>query len=88
MQLPSVDDVNAQRVAKFGDSITESLNSPTVALFRKLIEDYEREHDIPLVDIAAALAVQSRDGETFLMEPEPPPEYRERRERAERGEPR
>ena len=28
MQLPSVDDVNAQRVAKFGDSITESLNSP------------------------------------------------------------
>ena len=27
MQLPSVDDVNAQRVAKFGDSITESLTS-------------------------------------------------------------
>ncbi|HEY5855944.1 MAG TPA: DEAD/DEAH box helicase [Aldersonia sp.] len=84
MQLPSVDDVNAQRVAKFGDSITESLNSPTVALFRKLVEDYEREHDIPLVDIAAALAVQSRDGETFLME-EPPPERREGRDRGERG---
>ena len=27
MQLPSVDDVNAQRVAKFGDSITASLAS-------------------------------------------------------------
>ncbi|MBJ8340993.1 DEAD/DEAH box helicase [Antrihabitans sp. YC3-6] len=73
MQLPSVEDVNAQRVAKFGDSITESLNSSNLALFRRLVEDYEREHDIPLADIAAALALQSRDGENFLMSPEPPP---------------
>ena len=41
MQLPSVDDVNAQRVSKFGDSITESLASENLALFRKMIEDYE-----------------------------------------------
>src|SRR6476659_5305672 len=33
MQLPTVEDVNAQRVAKFGDSITESLNSDNLALF-------------------------------------------------------
>ncbi|NUS42559.1 MAG: DEAD/DEAH box helicase [Mycobacteriaceae bacterium] len=82
--LPSVDDVNAQRVAKFADSITESLATPHVPLFRKLIEDYEAEHNIPLVDIAAALAVLSRDGENFLMEPDPPAPVRERRERAER----
>ena len=69
MQLPSVDDVNAQRVAKFGDSITESLSSDNLALFRKMIEDYEQEHDVPLADIAAALAVQSRDGESFFMRP-------------------
>ena len=48
-------------------------------LFRKLIEDYERDHDVPMADIAAALALQSRDGEEFLMT-EPPPE--KRRERA------
>ncbi|AOW92023.1 ATP-dependent RNA helicase [Rhodococcus sp. WMMA185] len=82
MQLPSVDDVNAQRVAKFGDSITESLTSDNLALFRKMIEDYEQEHDVPLADIAAALAVQSRDGEAFLMAPEPPPPPR--RERPQR----
>ena len=81
MQLPSVDDVNAQRVAKFGDSITESLGSENISLFRKLIEDYEREHDIPLADIAAALALQSRNGESFLMEPEAPEPVRERRVR-------
>ena len=81
MQLPSVEDVNAQRVAKFGDSITESLGSPNISLFRKLVEDYEREHDIPLADIAAALALQSRNGESFLMEPEAPEPVRERRVR-------
>jgi ATP-dependent RNA helicase DeaD len=75
-QLPSVDDVNAQRVAKFADSITDRLGSSGIELFRKLVEDYEREHDVPLADIAAALALQSRDGEAFLMSPEPPPDRR------------
>jgi ATP-dependent RNA helicase DeaD len=85
-ELPTVEDVNAQRVAKFADSITEALGGPGLDLFRKLVQDYEREHDVPMADIAAALAVQSRDGEAFLMAPEPPPERREPRERRERDE--
>ncbi len=88
MQLPSVDDVNAQRVTKFGDSITESLGNENLALFRRLIEDYEREHDVPLVDIAAALAIQSRDGEAFLLKPEPPAPPRAPREPREPRPPR
>ncbi|QDQ97263.1 DEAD/DEAH box helicase [Tomitella fengzijianii] len=71
MSLPTVDDVNAQRVAKFADSITASLEAPMVELFRQLVEEYQREHDVPMVDIAAALATQSRDGESFLLAPEP-----------------
>jgi ATP-dependent RNA helicase DeaD len=74
--LPSVEDVNAQRVAKFADSITDALGSPGIEVFRSLVEDYERDHDVPMADIAAALALQSRDGEAFLMVPEPPPERR------------
>ena len=83
VELPSVEDVNAQRVAKFADSITDALGGPGIELFRRLVEDYEREHDVPMADIAAALALQSRDGEEFLMSPEPPPERR--RERPELG---
>jgi ATP-dependent RNA helicase DeaD len=75
-QLPSVEDVNAQRVAKFADSITDRLGSSGIELFRSLVENYEREHDVPMADIAAALALQSRDGEAFLMSPEPPPDRR------------
>lgn len=84
-ELPSVDDVNAQRVAKFRDSITDSLNAPGLELFRRIIEDFEHENDVPMVDIAAALALQSRNGEEFLMT-EPPPEKRRERDRDDRGE--
>jgi ATP-dependent RNA helicase DeaD len=78
-ELPTVEIVNAQRVAKFRDSITDALNAPGIELFRSMIEDYGREHDVPMADIAAALALQSRDGEQFLMV-EPPPEKRRERE--------
>lgn len=87
MQLPTVEDVNAQRVSKFNDSITEALASDHLQLFRTFIEDYEREHDVPLADIAAALAVLSRDGESFLMEAEPEPVAPPRREREPRERP-
>ena len=83
VQLPSVEDVNAQRVEKFRDSITEALGGPGFDTFRRLVESYERDNDVPMADIAAALAVLSRDGADFLMT-EPPPE--KRRERPERGE--
>jgi len=84
-QLPSVEDVNAQRVAKFRDSITDAIGAPGFDMFRRLIEDYERDNDVPTADIAAALAVLSRDGAEFLMT-EPPPERR-RPDRPDRDRP-
>ncbi|MDQ2628857.1 MAG: DEAD/DEAH box helicase [Actinomycetota bacterium] len=82
--LPTVEDVNAQRVAKFADSITASLGASGTDLFRSLVEEYSREHNVPMADIAAALALQSRDGEAFLMEPEPPARERRSRDKFER----
>ncbi|MGV0795199.1 DEAD/DEAH box helicase [Mycolicibacterium sp. XJ1819] len=82
--LPTVADVNAQRVTKFRDSITDALDAPGVELFRSLIEDYERDHDVPIVDIAAALAAQARNGDEFFMVEPPPEKRRERPDRDER----
>ena len=45
-------------MAKFRDSITDALGAPGIDLFRRLIEDYERDNDVPMADIAAALALQ------------------------------
>jgi ATP-dependent RNA helicase DeaD len=73
MRLPSVEDVNETRVARFRDAITEALGSEQVGFYRDLIEDYEQQHDVPATDIAAALAVLVQDDRPLLMEPEPEP---------------
>jgi ATP-dependent RNA helicase DeaD len=84
VQLPSVEDVNAQRVEKFRDSINAAIGGPGFDTFRRLVEAYERENDVPMADIAAALAVLSRDGADFLMTEPPPEKRKERPEREER----
>jgi ATP-dependent RNA helicase DeaD len=81
MQLPSAADVNAQRVARFHDAITAALSAPTQSVFKGLVLDYAREHDVPMADIAAALAVMSREDEAFLLPPDATPEKRTPRER-------
>jgi ATP-dependent RNA helicase DeaD len=78
MRLPTVEDVNQTRVAKFTDSITEALGSTQMSFFRELVADYEQAHNVPSADIAAALAVLAQDGQPLLMEPQPEP-VRERR---------
>ena len=74
MPLPTVEDVNTTRVARFTDSITEALASDKLSFFRDLVTDYETEHDVPAADIAAALAVMAQAGQPLLLEPEAAPE--------------
>ncbi len=81
--VPRLEDVNATRVAKFNEAITQALGDSQVATFRELITAYEAEHDVPATDIAAAIAVLAQDGEPLLLQELP--EHRERpaRERRE-----
>ena len=79
MELPTVDEVNDSRKSKFADSITESLEDAQLDLFRALVRSYSTEHDVPMEDIAAALAAQT-SGDEFLMK-EPPKDKRDRRDR-------
>ena len=74
MQLPTVDAVNERRVAKFLGKIGTALESSDLSVFRGLVERYEREHNVPAVEIAAALA-QMVQGKTPLLldEPKYPP---------------
>ncbi|GAA3631270.1 DEAD/DEAH box helicase [Kineosporia mesophila] len=76
MPLPTADDVNSTRVGKFTDSIKASLESPEVAVFRGLIEEFLAENDVPATDVAAALAVMAQAGKSFLLPPDPPPSAR------------
>ncbi|KQT94302.1 cold-shock protein [Marmoricola sp. Leaf446] len=82
MQLPTVEDVNAFRVTKFTQAITQALGDSQLGVFRELVESYASEHDVPVADVAAAIAVLAQDGEPLFVEdvPEVTPERRERRE--------
>jgi len=66
MELPSIEAVNDQRVVKFLGRITDTLANDGLELYRELIERYEREHNVPTVEIAAALA-RLLQGDTPLL---------------------
>ncbi|MFZ2504267.1 MAG: DEAD/DEAH box helicase [Nocardioides sp.] len=74
VRLPTVDEVNSTRLARFDDAITEALNSgDKVEFFRDVVGHYVREHDVPEADVAAALAVVLQGDTPLLLDPEPEP---------------
>jgi ATP-dependent RNA helicase DeaD len=89
MDLPGVDTVNNQRIAKFKERITSAREAEGLDLYRSLIEDYEREQNVPAIEIAAALA-KMLQGDTPLLVAElaPVAQFREaprgREQRSER----
>ncbi|MFC5789444.1 DEAD/DEAH box helicase [Agromyces tardus] len=90
MHLPTVEDVNVTRLARFDDRITEALSqTERIDGFRDIIAHYVRHNDVPEADVAAALAVVAQGESPLLLEPEPerPRRDREREERdgRERG---
>ncbi|MDO8121722.1 DEAD/DEAH box helicase [Isoptericola sp. b490] len=69
MHLPSVEDVNATRLARFDDSITEALTSGAqIDQFRDIVAHYVEHHDVPEIDVAAALAVLAQGGSPLLLD--------------------
>ncbi len=87
MGLPSVDDVNTTRLARFDDQITQALEARSrIEGFREIVAHYVQQYDVPEVDVAAALAVVAQGDEPLLLSPEPdPPSRPARGERPEKG---
>ena len=71
MRLPSIADVNEQRVSRFKQRITEAVAAGEGAAYRELIELLESEQNIPAIEIAAALASLAQGGAPLLL-PEKP----------------
>jgi ATP-dependent RNA helicase DeaD len=67
MELPTFADVNEQRVARFRLRIVEALAAGQAEPFISLVEEFEREQDVPAVEIAAALASLLQGGSPLLL---------------------
>ena len=89
MKLPTVEAVNDVRIAKFKQRISDTLATGELGLFQQLIEQYEQEHDVPAIEIAAALARIAQGDRPLLLAPPPKREFtpREHDSREHHGKP-
>ncbi len=61
MELPSAEDVTDTRVKRFKAKITETLaDNDDLDKFRVLIEQYQSDYGVPVIEIAAALAAMAQ----------------------------
>ncbi|KRF20029.1 cold-shock protein [Nocardioides sp. Soil797] len=86
MQMPTVEDINTTRLSRFDGAITEALASENVDFFRDVVNHYVTEHDVPEIDVAAALAAVMHTDTPLLLDPEPVRPAREFKERPQRSE--
>jgi ATP-dependent RNA helicase DeaD len=68
MALPTIEDVNDRRVARFHERISAALAADEGEPFRSLIERYEREHNVTGIEIAAALAAIAQGKKPLLLD--------------------
>jgi ATP-dependent RNA helicase DeaD len=89
LKLPSTETVNDKRIADFKQRITDALAAGELDFLQGLVEQYQQEHDVPAVEIAAALARLVVGEQPLLLPPdaERPPrrEWRDQRPDQNRG---
>jgi ATP-dependent RNA helicase DeaD len=84
LELPTTETVNNKRIANFKQQITDTLAGGDLAFLQGLIEQYRQEHDVPGVEIAAALAKLAIGDKPLLLEEQTAKSRKQDRER-ERG---
>lgn len=88
--LPTTETVNNKRIADFKQKISDTLALGELAFMQGLVEQYRQEHDVPAIDIAAALAKMSIGDQPMLLSPDsgrPKRKFDESKARKEDGKP-
>ncbi|MCU7894730.1 MAG: DEAD/DEAH box helicase [Candidatus Thiodiazotropha sp. (ex Lucinoma aequizonata)] len=88
LELPTNEMVNNKRIADFKQSISDTLAVGELDFMQSLLEQYQQEHDIPALEIAAALAKLSIGDRPLLLKLEKEKPVRrntETRQHKERG---
>ncbi|MGH8475871.1 MAG: DEAD/DEAH box helicase, partial [Methylococcales bacterium] len=71
MELPSTEFINDKRMGRFTQRITDTLANDELDFYQQLLEKYQREHNIPAIEIAAALAKLVQGEEPLLLKYKP-----------------
>ena len=70
LELPSTEMVNNKRVADFKQTISDTLAAGELDFMQGLVEQFQQEHDVPALEIAAALAKMSLGDRPLLLKPD------------------
>ena len=68
MPLPSVDDINKNRVERFKGRIIDAIQSENLDIYSQLITELQSEHEVSAEQIAAASCFIAQGGTKFLLE--------------------
>jgi ATP-dependent RNA helicase DeaD len=94
LELPSTETINDKRIERFNQRITDTLNENGLEFFQQLMENYQQEHNVPALEIAAALAKMVQGDQPLLLKERSTPKPRdsgksfEKRERTDKRKPR
>ena len=70
MELPSTELINDQRIVKFKQRISDTLANEELSIFSQIIEQYQKEHNVPSIEVAAALAMLLQGETPFMLKNE------------------
>ena len=84
MGLPSTEVINNKRISRFKQNITDTLAAEELSFFTQLIEQYQQEHNVSALEIAAALAKLVQGDTPLLMQNLPKKSYESREDRPQR----
>lgn len=71
MELPSTELINDKRIVQFKQRISDTLATEELGHFYQMIEQYQQEHNVPALEIAAALAQLLQGDSPFLLKNKP-----------------
>ena len=71
MDLPSTEIINDKRIDRFKQRISDTLATEELGQFYQLVEQYQQEHNVPALEIAAALAQLLQGDSPLLLQNKP-----------------
>lgn len=89
LEMPSTEMINNKRISRFTQNITDTMASEGLEFYASIIEKYTQEHNIPAIEVAAALAKMVQGDEPLLLSNAPVAQKSNRNDRGrdnDRGE--
>lgn len=67
LEMPSTETINDVRISRFKQRITETHGASDLSFYTQLIDQYHQEFNVPVIEVAAALAKMVQGDEPFLL---------------------